>query len=166
MRTSGGLKRSTKRNPETNKKRRHATVMNDNYSVTTASSLQSTCEVFFRQNNDYALVLLCGTEDHDQLVVVQKKSIAGKAKQKAYHAKVYDPNPLERKLTLPVRAFIRKLNLQPNQYASLMYCQASHLLSNVGSNCAVYVALKARNCLVYGQIPFNRNILFYKPKKK
>lgn len=168
LRSSGSLKSRVKRN-DNNQKRRHKTVWNLPYSVTTSKSVFREISSFFRNFKGFKLIILGGTEQHEQLLFI-RKHLKPNCKSHMYHeAKVFDSNLKEEKLTLPIASLIRQMNIMennPQNIENLLYDRASHRLTNTTNNCAVYVAIEISNSMLDARDPFSRSKLpFYKPNK-
>lgn len=167
LRTSGSFRSRVKRNDK-NRKRRHKTVWEQPYSVNTSKSIFRRLSSFFGAKGlkDYKLIVLGGTEEHEQLIFIRKHSKPNCKVHMYNEAKVFDPNVQEGKPTLPLALLVQKLKITPENKQNLMYDRASHRLSNITNKCAVFVALEIRNAMLDGRDPFTRSKLpFYSPKK-
>lgn len=160
-RTSGGLKKKQKRAP-TNVKRKHHVVALQNSIVTTSKAMSTEMSVFFKNHQDYTLILICGTFKHEQCVFVRKTAIPGYKKKRQYIGKVYDPNLLNRKVTKPLKSLLDKMSLTFDNKSKLIYDAATHRLTNTGLFCGPYVALEIRNAIIENRTPFTRkNVKFF-----
>lgn len=79
----------------------------------------------------YKLIIICGTDKHEQCAFIRKLSVSGFEVKQQYEAKVFDPNLRNRKLRLPLKSLIGKLNLTIENTTYLIYDAASHLLIRV-----------------------------------
>lgn len=148
LRTSGSYQNKLCFNDEDHK-RPHKIVWKRKDIVTTSKSLQREIYEFFRFKKDYTLIVICGTDKHEQAVFLRKK-------KSTHEALIFDPDLQNRKKSLPVSSFLAVLNLSNDNKVKLIYDCASHRLTNVKDFCAAYVGLEVRNCMVDGRNPFNR----------
>lgn len=160
LRSSGALIKKVKPVVGRSKRRRHHTC-DDKDTVTTAGNLAVMVSNFFKNYSDFTLLIIAGTNEHEQLIFL-KKTLKPNAKvYREYNSKVYDSDAFHYKICLPIQSFFNKIKLKTDQYEELIYDEATHRLYNNDNQCAVLVALEIKNCMKYGRTPFVRKGLTF-----
>lgn len=170
LRTNGSLKKKTKKNVETGMKRTNAAMWNNQHLVTTSASAFRRVKEFFKGDakNDYKLIIIGGTDDHEQALFIREKSKGNSKVLNSYEVKLYEPNFKDDKVTMPFAGLIKKLNITRENKHSLMYDRSNHRITNTSDQCAVLVSLEVYRSMVddSNRDPFYRkNLPFYTPRK-